>query len=259
MNEEVAELPGEPEITGEDVNEDSSPQPEDTSAQPEEKKPKGVQKRIDELTANWREQERINEQLRQQNYELQRSLTTPKQESAPVAQGEPKADAYSTYEEYIGAVAEYKAEQKFQTLQQGQQASQQEAEQQRQQAEFSARASEFAADHPDFNTVAYNPSLPITASMAEALNVSEAGPQLLYHLGSNPLEAARIAQLSPAQAAMEMGRLEVRLTTTQPRTQSNAPDPVQPIQGGGGGNQGVDPETMTADQWRTWRERQLKG
>lgn len=265
MSDESAEIQGEEplENTGEAANPESAPESEDTSAeQPEEKKPRGVQKRIDELTANWREEQRQNEQLRQQLFQMQQGMMSQRQEPqqpepAPQPQGEPQLDQFQSYEQYVAALAEFKADQKFKEWQSQQTQQQRQSEVQAQDVQFQARAAEFAAEHPDYQTVANNPYLPVSEAMAEVIRVSEAGPQLLYQLGQNPNEAARIAALPPAQAAMELGRMEVRMNTPQPRTQTNAPDPIQPT-GGGGGSQGVDPETMTPDQWLEWRNNQLR-
>ena len=86
--------------------------------------------------------------------------------------------------------------------------------------------------------------------------MSEKGPELLYALGKNPAESARIAALPPLQAAIELGKLETTLSQPARKTQTSAPEPVAPITGGSG-SQTLDPERMTADEWRLWREKQI--
>jgi hypothetical protein len=93
--------------------------------------------------------------------------------------------------------------------------------------------------------------------MADAAFSSEKGPELLYHLAQNPAEADRIARLPPTQASMEMGRLEAKLAAVPPRKTTQAPDPIAPVSGVGGAQTDADPDKMTVEQWRAWREKQL--
>jgi len=93
--------------------------------------------------------------------------------------------------------------------------------------------------------------------MADVLDLSEQGPQILYHLGKNPEEAMRIARLPPAHAALEIGRLEAKLSLPQAKTVTQAPPPIRPLSGGSG-SAIVDPDKMTTTEWRQWREEQLR-
>jgi hypothetical protein len=88
--------------------------------------------------------------------------------------------------------------------------------------------------------------------MAEAIIESEKGAEVLYHLGSHPDEAKRIAMLSPLAAARELGRIEARLSMPAPRTTTKAPPPVKPV---GASDAGVrkDPATMSQAEYEAWR------
>lgn len=84
--------------------------------------------------------------------------------------------------------------------------------------------------YDDFDQVAYNPNLRITEVMAETIRASEVGPELAYHLGSNPKEAERIARLSPYLQAKEIGRIEAKLSDAPPvKKTSSAPAPIKPV------------------------------
>lgn len=267
MTDEVAELQGTDlpeETTGEDVTEESSPQEtEDSSAESQEpKKPRGVQKRIDELTANWREEQRQRQQWEERYLSLEQRLLQQQEPPKPepqTTQGEPQLDNFDSYEQYIAALADYKADQKIKAWQeqQTQQQTQQQAEQAR--AAFQTKALEYAAESglDDFQQVAFSPMLPVSEAMAEVIQQSDVGPQLLYQLGQNPGEAQRISQLPPVQAARELGRMEYQLSSVPPKKQTSAPDPVQPVSGGGGPAT-LDPDRMSADQWLEWRNNQLR-
>jgi len=235
---------------------------EDEGAQ-DKPKSRGVQKRIDELTANWREEQRTRQKLEAMLESMISKEVTPK--AAPpqtvTEESEPTLEQFKTYEEYVKAVGRYEARQEYRQLaaQQEEQRQKQEAERQKaeQRSTFQAKAEEFAMTTPDFDEVAFNPSLPVTDVMADALNLSDKGPEILYYLGKHPDEAARISRLSPVQSALEIGRLEAKLSLPQPRTVTKAPPPINPLSGGQG-SLSVDPDKMTSDEWRKWREDQLR-
>ena len=89
---------------------------------------------------------------------------------------------------------------------------------------------EVRGKYDDFDQVAYNPNLPITDVMAETIRASEIGPELAYHLGSNPKEADRIARLSPFLQAKEIGKIEAKLAAEPPQKKiSSAPAPISPV------------------------------
>lgn len=259
MTDEVAELQGEdlPEITADGELEESlaseaeEANQDETPAEPP--KARGVQKRLDELTSLRRDAERDRDYWRE--LAIKQSAQKEPEPRAEAPQGKPVLDAYPSYEEYIEAVADWKVEQRLSAEREQQTRVQQETAQQQTIREFQSRADRVRESHPDFDDVVGNRSLAISEAMVEAAYGSEKGPELLYHLGQNPKEAERIYNLPPYQAAMEMGRLEAALSRPS-RKNPSAPDPIRPI-AGGGGSQTVDPDSMTAEQWAIWRNKQL--
>jgi chemotaxis protein histidine kinase CheA len=115
------------------------------------------------------------------------------------------------------------------------------------------------AKHEDFAEVALKDDLPVTPAMADAIRDSEIGPEILYHLGKNPDEAARISKLSPIAAIRAIGKLEASLAVeaTEPQTKtppvSKAPEPIRPV-GGSRVNPVKDIEGMTQSEYRAYRE-----
>jgi hypothetical protein len=92
------------------------------------------------------------------------------------------------------------------------------------------REEEARGKYADFEQVAYNPTLPVTDVMAQTIQSSEIGPDLIYHLGSNPKEAERISRLSPLLQAREIGKIEARLAADPPaRKTTSAPAPIAPV------------------------------
>jgi len=141
---------------------------------------------------------------------------------------------------------------------------------QKQQAEildsYHEREETARSKYSDFEQVAYNPSLKITTVMAQTIQSSDIGPDLVYHLGSNPKEADRISRLAPILQAKEIGRLEARLAENpvQKRT-SGAPEPISPVTARGVGSGSFDTtdprsiKTMSTSQWiEADRARQMK-
>ena len=229
---------------------------EDASA-----KPTGVQKRIDELTRNRREAERERDYWRDQ------ALGKPQpqaEEAKPESAAPPTLESVDFDEvEYQKQMAQWalsnidqQLDQRLSAKEQEAQARQQEAERHQRRLAFAAKADEFAAGKPDYYEIANNPDLHINDVMADVIASSDKGPEVLYHLGNNPQEAERIAQLPPTHAALEIGRLEAKISLPKAKTVSEAPPPINAINGGGE-SPAIDPDKMTPEQFRDWRNKQL--
>lgn len=74
-------------------------------------------------------------------------------------------------------------------------------------------------------------ALPLTAAIASAITDSDIAPKLMDHMARNPDEVQRIAALSPARQAAEIGKLEIKLSqpVAKPRT---APAPIETVGNG---------------------------
>lgn len=205
--------------------------------------------------------QRTVQRLEQQNYALAQQLQAltdhvqgrgaarPAQPPVPADQP-PKPEQFQSYEDYVVAKAEWKVEQKFRTAQ----AAQIRAAQQAQQAEvlgtFNGRLENGRSTYADFDEVVFNPAVDISTAMVEALVDCEHGADVAYWLGKNPKEASRIAGLSRAAQAREIGKIEAKLSSRSVRT-TNAPPPVRTVTGGGSARR--DPASMSMDEYRRWR------
>lgn len=191
-----------------------------------------------------RAQARINELVTQRLAERQRADELERRLAAVEAGGrnptqwadEPKKTLMDfdfdsvAYEAYLEKRTESAVTQRFQ---------EQTQVQKRQQAEaaFGAKAQAFKQQTPDFDTVAIQTPLGPYYSplMIETIIESDVGPELAYFLGQNLDKAEAILQLSPAQQARELGRIEARLekqvespatpanVTPHPRSVTRAP------------------------------------
>ncbi len=180
------------------------------------------------------------------------------QQPAPPAEVPPPEQFEST-EAYAEALATRKAEELLA-----------QRDEQRRQAEllemYHELEEEARAKYDDFEQVAYNPKLPITNSMAQAIQASEVGPEIAYYLGSNPKEADRISRLPALLQAKEIGKVEAKLASDPPtKKTSTAPAPITPVtsrSAGGPAYDTTDPrsiKTMSTSEWiAAERQRQIK-
>ena len=172
----------------------------------------------------------------------------------------PAPDDFENAHQYAEALAEQRAQQLLA-----------QRENARQQAaildSYKDREEEARDRYEDFEQVAYNPNLPVTDFMAQAIQASDIGPEVIYHLGSNPKEAQRIANLPPILQAKEIGRIEAKLVADPPtKRTSTAPAPLAPVSttrsSSGPRYDTTDPRSikdMTTSQWiENERLRQIK-
>ena len=265
MSEEVELQQAAVETTPEQAAQQPETAPEnqtdvDTTAQAKEDEdehrvPKGVQKRIDRLT---QEKYRLRAELdflrSQQPQQAQ-----PAQQAQQTSQA-PKLEQYNSIEEYLDALADHKASQKFDHLAKEREAKESQTRQQQEVAKlhesYTKQTEQARQAYEDFDDVVQDPDLPISQAMAEAIMRSSNGADVAYYLGKNPDQAARIASLDPFSAAVEIGRIAATVVRPQPRKTSNAPPPIQPV--GARATPVTDPDKLSADEWMKWRNGQLK-
>jgi hypothetical protein len=80
---------------------------------------------------------------------------------------------------------------------------------------------------PMFTAAPQEKSIPLSVAISE----SDKTHDLTIYLANNPKEVERLLSLSPASAAREVGKLEMRLEKAKPRTTTAAPAPITPIGG----------------------------
>lgn len=189
----------------------------------EESPSDGFQARINKVTADKYAEKRRADELQRRLDELQK----PQQEESKAPSLEElnyDEDAYRkaqiNYEVQQALEAQRKTEQEAQAKQKAQEV----------QSAFNERVAAFGKE--DFAQRAESvPLLP--NGVAEALMLDENGPELIYHLGSHLDQADRIANMSPQQAMMELGRMSANLSAKNDVKLSAAPEPIEPINSGG--------------------------
>lgn len=102
--------------------------------------------------------------------------------------------------------------------------------------------------------------LPLTKPIVEALIDSDNAPGLMKHLADNPDEVERIAKLSPARQAAELGRMEASLQAA-PKKTTPLPEPINPLRRPSGGKPAydtTDPRSLQQMGTSAWIEADRK-
>ncbi len=212
------------------TSEDQQATGESPAAEP---KKDGIQKRIDEITRARREAEREAEYWRMRAQQIGAPQPPPPQQAA-AAEQPPTPQQFQTYDDYVTARAQYEGRQAAMALYT--QAEQQRAFQSAQQAaaqrmqSLNEKLITDGAKYPDFDEVVRSESVRITTVMADAMSYTSNAADVAYHLGKNRQEAARIAQLSPVQQAIEIARIGATLAAKPAqKTMTTAPEPPPTI------------------------------
>lgn len=206
------------EATAEQPTGAETPDEPDAGAEAKPKQTPWFQKRIDEVTRD--------------KYEAQRQADywrgvaegrSPAQDVPKVASNDdqPREDQFEDYDAYQRALTKWEVRQELKA----------EGERTQAASRRDALINKAQAKYADFDQVVNNPSLPITQAMADVILDSEVGPDIAYHLGSNPDEAARIAKLPAHRQAAELGKIEDRLSAPKPAPKDPPPAPPKTING----------------------------
>ena len=196
----------------------------------------------------------------QRKWEREQAQRLAEQQARQPAAPPPAPDDFENAQHYAEALAEQRARELL---------AQREAVQQQAAILESYRDKEEEArdKYEDFEQVAYNPSLPVSDVMAQAIQASDIGPEVIYYLGSNPKEASRISRLPPVMQAKEIGKIEASLAANPPtKRTSSAPAPLAPVtatrSNSGPRYDTTDPRSLKSMSTSDWieaeRQRQIK-
>lgn len=203
---------------------------------------KPVQPRIDELTRKARENER------EAQYWRARAEAKEAKDAEAAKPVKPTPDKFTDYNEYVEALADYKAGEKVDA---SLKARDTEAEARSKAESFAKSWNERVADakakHADYEQVVTSSDVAVKDHVKDAINDSDLGPQVIYHLAKFPDIADALNKMTPLGAAREIGRIEEKLSKApepeaeaepaEPeaapvRKTSAAPPPAKPIASG---------------------------
>lgn len=127
--------------------------------------------------------------------------------------------------------------------------------QQRKQSEvaqnWEAQMAEARVKYPDFEQVALNDSVPITAEIAQFIAESDVGIEIAYAMGKDHSLATKMHGMSPVEMARAFGRLEAQQSAPKPKTTSTAPEPINPVKGKATASR-KSPGDMNPTEYRAW-------
>jgi hypothetical protein len=256
---------------------DSSPAPEvvetkadDTSLPPRDEEGKFLspkaQQRIDHLV--WEKNQREREAEYWRNI-AQQNAKPPEPPKADVTAKLPTLEEHG-YDEakYQAALLEYADKRAEAVVERRMSEAEQKRAEQARMESFATRQREFAKATPDFEQrVLQDPTLPITEAMRDVIVDSPSGPELAYYLATNREAAEAISKLPPHLAALELGRIDGRLSAlkevkTRPVV-SKAPPPPPRVDDVEVSLAGVkasesDSDKLDSTTWFKLREKELK-
>lgn len=214
---------------------DDQPAVDGEQPPPIDQRPRGVQKRLDELTRRANDAQRVNDRLigLLERQALQNG-SAPQLEKP--RSGPPQRSDFESFEDYLDAKTQFRADEIVaqrlgQIEQRTQQARQHQAIEQREDA-WEQRSDAAVTKYADYEEVVHSDSLAISDVMMAAIKDCDAGPDVAYYLGKHPNEAARIYQLNPVAQVRAIGSIEARLTKQPIRQASKTPAPIEPVSGG---------------------------
>ena len=197
-----------------------------------------IQKRL--LKEERRVHRRIEQQMREQADQKIREV-------------EPERESYRDEEAYLQAQIEHLAEKRAEEkLSQRDRAMSVE----KSRDAFTERAEKAEERYPDFQTVVGNPALSINEGMAEFISDSDAGPDVAYYLGKNPMKALQIAQMSPFKAARALMEIEKDISSKPQAKPSKAPEPITPV--GSRGKSSSSSLPSDEDDIATWMRKEAQ-
>ena len=217
---------------------------------PQEKPKRSARERINELTRRAHEAEREAQHWREV------AERKPAESS-----DKPSPDKFGSYDEYVEALADWKADQrvaesfKRRDAERSQAAEARAAEAKAQ--AWAERQIAFREATPDYDAVVGKSSVQVAPHVVDTLLDSDSGPELAYHLAKHPETVKRINSLSPLAAAREIGRIEASLSTpAAPRDKpaSKAPAPITPARSSAPAS--VNLATANMDQYIEARRKQ---
>ena len=204
-----------------------------------EKTQQATQKRIDRQTAANRQ---LQEQLNELTQRLEKSGSGHAEES-----NAPKQEDFDSYDDYIEAVTDYKAEQKAaakeRELLEAQKAAKQQEIYEAKQKQYESRVEAVKAEKPDYHekevvveeivdfAMKKDGVTDTIRMLTNAVLESENGARLVYELGNNPDKLEDMLAMNPYEAVRELVMLEnLPKAVEKPKT---PPQPIKPSSGSG--------------------------
>jgi hypothetical protein len=203
---------------------------EDPKQQTDEQKQNAKQRknrfqdRIREVVRERQQAQGENAQLRKRLEELEAKVSVNQA---------PSRDQFQSDAEFVKSLTEFTIQQ---ALPKALDAQKQQQQQTQVATDYDVRLAKVQQVHADYQDVVSGiDDIIFQPEILDTIKTSELGPEIAYHLGKNPDEAAFIASLPATRALVELGKLESKLIPVKPAIKaSKAPDPIKPVAGASG-------------------------
>lgn len=183
-------------------------------------------------------------------------VENPSEPQVPVA---PQLDQFETYAEYEAAKDDFLVRKAKFEFAQEQKAAEQRRYAMSAEEKYQKRLSDAAKEDPEILDVAA--SLRVSPIMATLVKESDHAVALIRWMDQHAEETARIAGMTPLQAAREIGIIEARLSYAPkpeaPKKVSSAPEPVKPVSTSSPAP--VDEDDLPMEEYHKRRTQQMFG
>jgi len=256
---------------------------DETPTDPQQPRPprRNAQRRINELVAQRKEAERKAAELERRLEALEQPPAQPSsddetpQKSQPEGdrqgiEGRPTPDDYDDYDDYVEALTDWKMDQKLEAAEKAREARERGDVQER---TWQEKISAAQQKYGDWNEIFEVGEVLVSPAVAEVVQSSEVGADILYHLGNDPELLQRLnGQSSIVEVAKELGRIEAQFLSdatapssvqqstqpaapqTQPRQATTRPAPLNPVTPTTTSTPN-DPSDMSFEDYDAWREK----
>lgn len=208
----------------------------------------------------------------QRQAEKKVEVEQPKTEEVPLKK--PVYEEYTNDQDYLEALTDYKVELKLREQDAIREKQKQAVDAQSMQSWTSETIAEGITLFDDFHDIVTDPIVPITDQILKAVrnsNVKDSThAEVLYYLGKNIRETAKISRLTPEAIGREIEGIAQKIAgdkakvespepqKPKPKQVTSAPPPVAPVKSAVGVQVTKDPAKMTNEEYRSWRASQPK-
>lgn len=183
----------------------------------------------------------------------------------------PVVDQFANTEEYSKALEDWTTEKVERDRATKEAEEREQKEQEKRAGEWKSRQDEARKEITDYDAKINASDVKVSDPIRDAIIESDVGPQLLYHLATNPDVAEKLAGLNEKAALRALYKLEVKLGDKPAEAKtalsdvkaeiSKAPAPITPLKGGGVGADTplIDGNNQFHGSYAQWKEARRSG
>jgi len=224
--------------------EEEAKKPEVEAKEEEKAKPKGgFQRKID------RQHKEIKE--RDERIAALEAQLAGKEVPRETSDDEPKETDFAEYKDYVKAVTRWELRQEMKRAEEEETETSQQEHAKETFEKYNERLAQAEAKYDDWDEMVEVASgITIPQSAQVCIIEAENGPDVVYYLAKNPEMAKKLAEMSDARQAVEIGRISAKLEGSEVKEEatkkpkSNAPPPIDPVGGHARSEVNVDNESI---------------